>query len=115
MAVWEAGAPDYGAGAVLAYMQGERRDEKADIVERVAGEADIIGQVARAVVDAVPLAMGEALARGKDVVVTGFGRFSRKNRSVREDRNLRTGEPVAIPASTTASFRASKALKEVLN
>ena len=56
-----------------------------------------------------------ALARGEDVAVIGFSRFSRKSRPAREGRNPRTGEPVAIGPSATVSFKAGKALKEALN
>ena len=69
------------------------------MVERVAGEAGIAKQAAEAAVGAVFDSMAEALARGEDVAVAGFGRFARTERSAREGRNPRTGERIAIGPS----------------
>ena len=84
-------------------------------MERVADEAGMTKQAAEAAVGAVFASIAEALARGEDVTVIGFGRFSRKSWPAREGRNPRTGEAVAIGPSATVSFRAGKALKEALN
>ena len=89
--------------------------KKSDIVERVAGEAGVTRSAAEDAVGAVFSAITGALARGEDVTVAGFGKFSRKSRPAREGRNPRTGEPVAIGPSNTVSFRAGKALKDALN
>ncbi len=56
-----------------------------------------------------------ALARGDRVELRGFGAFSVKNRDARAGRNPRTGEPIQIPASRQAKFKAGKGLKESLN
>ena len=88
---------------------------KRDIVDRVAGEAGITKQAAEAAVGAVFGSIAEALARGEDVTVTGFGRFSRTERPAREGRNPRTGERIAVGPSAGVSFKAGKALKEAMN
>ena len=88
---------------------------KREIVERVAGEAGITKQTAEAAVGAVFASVAEALARGEDVAVAGFGRFARTERPAREGRNPRTGERIAIGPSSGVSFKAAKALKDVLN
>ena len=88
---------------------------KRDIVERVAGEADIGKQAAEAAVEAVFASIVGALARGEDVAVAGFGRFARTDRPAREGRNPRTGERIAIGPSSGVSFKAGKALKDALN
>ena len=69
---------------------------KQDIVERAAGEAGITKQAAGAAVGAVFASIVEALARGEDVTVAGFGRFARTERPAREGRNPRTGERIAV-------------------
>ena len=89
--------------------------KKADIVERVAGEAGIAKRAADAAVGAVFASIAEALARGEDVAVAGFGRFVRTERPAREGRNPRTGERIAIGPSSGVSFKAAKALKDALN
>ena len=89
--------------------------KKAEIVERVAGEAGITKQAAQAAVGSVFDAIGEALARGEDVSIVGFGRFTRKDRPAREGRNPRTGERIAIGPSAGVSFKAGKPLKDSLS
>ena len=89
--------------------------KKAEIVERVVVEAGIAKQAAQAAVGGVFDAIAEALARGEDVSIVGFGRFSRKDRPAREGRNPRTGERIAIGPSAGVSFKAGKALKDGLN
>lgn len=89
--------------------------KKADIVERVAREAGIANRTADAAVGAVFASIAEALARGEDVGVAGFGRFVRTERPAREGRNPRTGERIAIGPSSGVSFKAAKALKDALN
>ena len=85
------------------------------MVERVANEADITKQAAQAAVGAVFASIAEALARGEDVPVAGFGRFSRKDWPARKGRNPRTGERIAIGPSAGVSFKAGKTLKDALN
>lgn len=89
--------------------------KKAEIVERVAGEAGITKQAAQAAVGSVFDAIAEALARGEDVSIVGFGRFTRKDRPAREGRNPRTGERIAIGPSAGVSFKAGKPLKDSLS
>ena len=89
--------------------------KKRDVVERVAGEAAITKQAAEAAVGGVFASIAEALVRGDDVTIAGFGRFARTERPAREGRNPRTGERIAIGPSTGVSFKAGKALKEALN
>lgn len=89
--------------------------KKSDIVERVADEAGMSKQAAEAAVGAVFASIADALARGEDVIVTGFGRFARNDRPAREGRNPRTGERIAIGPSAGVSFKAGKTLKDALN
>ena len=93
----------------------ERLVKKSDIVERVAGEVGVTKRAAEGAIDAVFAAIAEALARGEDVTLAEFGRFSWKSRPARQGRNPRTGELVAIGLLNTVSFRAGRALKDALN
>ena len=89
--------------------------KKRDIVERVAGEAGIAKQAAETAVGAAFASISEALERGEDVTITGFGRFARVDRPARQGRNPRTGERIAVGPSTGVSFKAGKTLKDALN
>ena len=89
--------------------------KKRDIVDRVAGEAGIAKQAAEAAVGGVFASIAEAVARGDDVTIAGFGRLARTERPAREGRNPRIGERIAIGPSSGVSFKAGKALKDALN
>ena len=88
---------------------------KSEIVGRVALRMGLSKSVAEGAVDTVLAAIGEALAKDEDVRIAGFGKFATRSRPARAGRNPRTGESVAIPASKVPSFKAGKALREVVN
>ena len=85
--------------------------KKSDIAGRVADRIGLSQSVAGNAVDAVFEAVGEALAKGEEVRIGGFGTFSTKSRSARTRRNPRTGESLEIQASTAPAFKPGKALK----
>jgi DNA-binding protein HU-beta len=58
--------------------------------------------------------IADTLRRGQKVQISGFGTFEARRRKGRTGRNPRTGEEIMIPPSTTASFRAGKALKDTV-
>jgi DNA-binding protein HU-beta len=55
------------------------------------------------------------MAKGDGVQLTGFGSFVVRDRAARIGRNPQTGAAINIAASKTASFKAGKSLKEVVN
>ena len=88
---------------------------KSDIAGRVAGRANVGRSAAVDAVDAVFEAIGEALARGEDVRIAGFGTFGTRSRPARTGRNPRTGESLNIAASTAPTFKAGKPLRDAVN
>ena len=55
------------------------------------------------------------LKRGGKVAITGFGSFETRKRAAREWRDPRTGKAANIKASTVPAFRASRALRDLVN
>ena len=94
---------------------GRERVNKSDIAGRVAGRAGVGKSAAGDAVDAVFEAIEEALARGENVRIAGFGTFGTRSRPARTGRNPRTGESLNIPASTAPTFKAGKALRDAVN
>jgi DNA-binding protein HU-beta len=58
--------------------------------------------------------VAEALKGGEEVRITGFGKFSVRERKAREGRNPQTGEKMKIAASKVPTFSAGNALKEAV-
>lgn len=88
---------------------------KAELVDAVAGAANLSKADAGRAVDAVVDAVTGALKQGQQVSIVGFGTFSVKHRAARSGRNPRTGETIQISASNVPGFKAGKALKDAVN
>ena len=56
----------------------------------------------------------EALKAGDEVQITGFGKFSVKERKAREGRNPQTGQKMKIAAQKVPAFSAGNALKQAV-
>ena len=91
------------------------RMTKNDLADLVAERADLSGSQARQVVETTIDAVSDELARGGEVSLAGFGKFSVSQRAAREGRNPATGETIKIAASKAAKFSAASALKKRLN
>ena len=88
---------------------------KGELIESVAGAADVSRAEATRAVDAVLDSVTRTLAQGGSVSLVGFGTFSVKKRAARTGRNPRTGEAIQIAASNVPGFKAGKALKDAVN
>jgi DNA-binding protein HU-beta len=98
--------------------QGRNEMTKTDLVAAFADRADINRNEAARLVDLIfdPASgvIANTLRSGDKVQISGFGTFEAKKRKARTGRNPRTGEPITIPPSMTATFRAGKALKDAV-
>jgi integration host factor subunit beta len=88
---------------------------KADLVERVAKEADMTKKDAEQLVEIVFDTIISTLNKGEKIELRGFGSFRLRERDSRKGRNPKTGEPVKIPAKRVAYFKPGKELKELVN
>ncbi len=87
---------------------------KAELIERIAEEADMPKDEAHKHLEAFEQVVSEALKGGEEVRITGFGKFSVRERKAREGRNPQTGEKMKIPAQRVPVFSAGNALKEAV-
>ena len=85
---------------------------KSDLVDAVAGRADMSKAEAGRAVDAVLGSVGDALGNGDSVSLVGFGTFSVRHRAARMGRNPQTGATMQIAAPKVPGFKAGKALKD---
>jgi DNA-binding protein HU-beta len=88
---------------------------KSDVIDRVAGNADVARAQAERVLDAFFETVKGAVKKGDRVAWPGFGSFSVTQRKARTGRNPRTGEAVKIRASKALKFSSGSALKDYLN
>ena len=58
--------------------------------------------------------MRDALARGEQVKLSGFGNFQLRDKPQRPGRNPKTGEEIPISARRVVTFHASQKLKSMV-
>jgi DNA-binding protein HU-beta len=87
---------------------------KGDLAEAVMSKIESTKKSADDAVEAVFETITDALKKGGEVSIAGFGVFVAKKRAAREARNPRTGEKVHVPATTVPKFRPGKALKDAV-
>jgi len=88
---------------------------KAELIDAVASAANLSKAEAGRAVDAVVDTITDALKKGQQVSVVGFGTFSVKHRAARQGRNPKTGDTIEIAASNVPGFKAGKALRDAVN
>ena len=88
---------------------------KNDLVSAVAEASGLTKTDAAKAVEATFEAVTNALKRGDEVRLVGFGTFAVAKRKASTGRNPRTGEEMKIPASNQPKFKAGKALKDSVN
>ncbi len=88
---------------------------KNDLIGAVADVSGLTKSDATKAVEAVFESITGALAKGDEVRLVGFGTFAVAKRKASTGRNPRTGEPMAIKASSQPKFKAGKGLKDAVN
>jgi DNA-binding protein HU-beta len=88
--------------------------KKKELIERIAEEANVPKSEAQKYFEAFKEVVTEALKAGEEVQITGFGKFSVKERMAREGRNPQTGQKMKIAAQKVPAFSAGNALKEAV-
>jgi len=84
---------------------------KLELVEHVAGEAELTKVSAAAALEAVLDGIAKSLKKGEEVRLVGFGTFSVAQRSARKGFNPHTRQPMKIPAMKLVRFKAGSSLR----
>jgi DNA-binding protein HU-beta len=87
---------------------------KSELIGQVADRADLTKHDAARAVDALVATVEDALRRGSEVTVSGFGKFHVGERGARQGVNPRTGERIQIAASRVPRFTAGSGLKSAV-
>ena len=88
---------------------------KAELVEKIAKDADISKASAERVLNTSIETIIKAVTKGDKVQLIGFGTFGSGKRAARVGRNPKTGEAIKIAAAKTVKFTAGKAFKDAVN
>ena len=88
---------------------------KAELVTRIANEADVSKVAAERVLDAMTSTITDTLKSGGEVSLHGIGKFSVGTKAARTGRNPKTGAEIQLPERKTPKFKISTTLKFALN
>ncbi|OQY03034.1 MAG: integration host factor subunit alpha [Desulfobacteraceae bacterium 4572_123] len=88
---------------------------KTKIVEAIQNENNFTKSQAKESVEILIELISKSLESGEDVLLTGFGKFSVKNKAERKGRNPATGEDMILPARKVITFKSSGKLRDKIN
>jgi len=88
---------------------------KHEFLDKIAKRLDTTPLEADRSLKAILTTLTEVFTHKDSLALVGFGSFGSKERAARTGRHPKTGEPLAIPATTVAYFKPSAVLKADLN
>jgi len=88
---------------------------RVDIVNKIHKKVGFSKSEIDTIVESVFDIIKETLQRGDRIVISGFGKFSIRNKRTRRGRNPQTGEAVEISARRILTFKPSVVLRSSLN
>jgi integration host factor subunit alpha len=84
---------------------------KAEIVDHLSREIGINKREAKEIVELFYQTITDALTKGHQVKLSGFGNFTLHDKSERPGRNPKTGEEIPVSARRVVTFRSGQKLR----
>lgn len=84
---------------------------KAEMAETLFEELGLNKREAKELVDLFFEEIRQALSRGRQIKLSGFGNFDLRDKNQRPGRNPKTGEEIPITARRVVTFRPGQKLK----
>lgn len=84
---------------------------KAEMAQRLFEDVGLNKREAKEFVDVFFDVIRDALEKGENVKLSGFGNFDLRQKNQRPGRNPKTGEEIPISARRVVTFRAGQKLK----
>lgn len=88
---------------------------KNDLAKELAVSEKLTLSTAIRAVDGIVRILKEALSRGEEITLRGFGTLVAVSRRERNAVQFHTKQPITVPAHRTVKFRPGKELKDLLN
>jgi DNA-binding protein HU-beta len=86
---------------------------KKDMVDAIALETGFTKKNSEVALNAIMKVVGDAMANGDKIGLSGFGTFEVKERASRNGVNPKNGTPIVIPAMKVVKFKAGSVLKDM--
>src|SRR5208337_2546459 len=88
---------------------------KAQIVEALFAQNIFTKKESAQIIDTLFELIKQSLQNGEDVLISGFGKFSVKEKYERNGRNPKTGESMMLPPRKVVTFKCSSVLRTAIN
>ena len=88
---------------------------KAHIVEALFAQDIFTKKESAQIIDTLFELIKKSLENGEDVLISGFGKFSVKEKYERNGRNPNTGEPMMLAPGKVVTFKCSGVLRAAMN
>ena len=88
---------------------------KIEIIESAYENLDIPKKDCVSIVESLFEIMKNDLSKGKDVMISGFGKWTVKAKKKRMGRNPQTGKEMMIDARKVVTFKPSTVLRKTVN
>ena len=88
---------------------------KASLIDSICSTSNLPKQVSKSAVEAVFEAIKRILESGEDVLISGFGKFTIKEKKERKGRNPETGDDMKLRARRVVTFKCSNIMRDRIN
>lgn len=88
---------------------------KTELIEALADQQKLSVKEAKSIVETILETMTDALIRGHNVEIRGFGSFQVRQYDSYVGRNPKSGEEIKVGAKKLPFFKAGKELREQMN
>jgi integration host factor subunit alpha len=87
---------------------------RADLADKLSQQFGLVVRDSKEIVESVLDEIADALVRGENVKLAGFGTFNQLSKSARPGRNPRNGVETTISPRRVLSFKPSNILRELV-
>ena len=88
---------------------------KEDLKDSIQNQFNISKTQSSALIESLLETIKKTLESGEDVMISGFGKFSVRNKNERRGRNPHTGEGIMIEPRKVVTFTCSGKLRDKMN
>ncbi len=88
---------------------------KAQIIEALFAENIFTKTQSAQIIETLFELMKQSLQNGQDVLISGFGKFSVKEKQGRRGRNPQTGKAMTLQPRKVVTFKCSSVLRTAMN
>jgi integration host factor subunit alpha len=88
---------------------------KAGLIDAISETCDFQKKFSSTTIESLLEIMKETLVSGEDILISGFGKFSVKEKKERKGRNPQTGDDMMLGSRRIVSFKCSNSLRDRIN